>query len=200
MDAFDVLGIAAKFELSEDELGRAYLRAVARAHPDVGDTDHDATSFDEAAGRINEARAVLRDPEQRAATLLKRLGGPGPEDRTLPPGFLMEMMEIREEIESAIANATGSAGDLVRSHWRQWAGARRAAHIEAVSAHFRALQPTGDAMVPDPGASGAELSRATRLRAIRTELNAWRYAERLIEQLAPAPGSPGGLPRDAGTA
>ena len=77
----------------------------------------------------------------------------------------MEMMEVRGEIEDAIA----SGGDAERARWEAWADEQRAEFVQDVTARFAAA----DGSQPEP------------LAAIRTRLNAWRYIERLIEQLDP---------------
>ena len=116
---------------------------------------------------VNLARRTLSDPERRAHALLARLGGPTKErERGLPEGFLAGMMELREKIEGAV----GDSGE--RAKWEAWAQERRREAVAQVGAMFRALP-----------AAGAE--RAAALRAIRVLLNAWRYIERLIEQLDP---------------
>ena len=164
-DPFATLGVPRSFALEPAMLQRAYLRASAKRHPDLaGDLAGDE-SINSAA--INAARDLLADPERRAGVLLALLGGPGAgEDASLPDGFLMEILEVREEVESARGDATATA------EWESWADARRAEYIERVGSMFESVE--GDASAD-----------AQELRAIRQELNAWRYIERLIEQLDP---------------
>lgn len=160
-DPFDLLGLRAAYDLDPGEVERAYLRRVARAHPDGGEPGSDAAGAD----AINRARSVLADPAMRAEALLARQGGPSKEeDRTLPEGFLAAMMQTRLEVEAALASGDPSA----RATWRAWADARGAEHAGRVARLFA------------EGPASAE----TR-RLIRRELNAWRYIERLIEQLDP---------------
>lgn len=156
-DAFDLLGMEARFDLDAEALERAWLQIAATLHPDVGDGDPQALA------QLNQAKAALADPERRAGLLLARLGGPSKEaDRTLPPAFLGEMMEIQESIEAA----RSEAGDLAK--WRRWADERREKIIDEVRSAFAAL--------PDPPGSES-------LKAIRVKLNEWRYVERILEQL-----------------
>jgi DnaJ-domain-containing protein 1 len=160
-DPFTLLGLEPRFDLDPAAIARAYLAAVARLHPDLAGGDPDAPARSAA---VNRARAILEDPERRAGALLQRLGGPAKEaDRSLPPGFLMEIMETREEIEAAIASR--SAAEV--SRWRSWADAQRLIYQKRIAGLF---------------AAGAGPQTLT---AIRTQLNAWRYIERLIEQLDP---------------
>ncbi len=158
-DPFALLGLPPEFDVDPARVERAWLRLAGELHPDRTHED------DESQGRlaqINESRQILLDPEQRANALLMRLGGSAMEsDRSLPEGFLAEMMEVREQAEEARAS-----GDTSRwEEFRAWADARRQRHIESVRELF----------------AGSPDERA--LRSIRVELNAWRYIERMLEQL-----------------
>jgi molecular chaperone HscB len=167
-DPFDLLGLPPRFDLDSAAMQRAYLLRSAAAHPDLAqDPAHDPAAADSAAA-LNRARQQLEDPESRADALLARLGGPAREaDRSLPAGFLPEIMDVREQMEAAIA-----AGDAAATaHWHQWAMMRRAEHIASVTASFASLS--------SPPAQGT-------LKEIRRSLNAWRYIERMLEQLAAA--------------
>jgi len=167
MDLFDVLGLPASFSLTPEQIGRAYLARAASVHPDLSANFDDDARSDQAEA-LNHARAALLDPELRAAALLARLGGPGQDERAMPPGFLAEMMDLRERVESEIEHE----GDSARSRWRTLATERRAGHVARTTSLFAAASTSG------PASAGV-------LREIRVELNAWRYIERLIEQLTP---------------
>ncbi len=118
--------------------------------------------------RLNAAHETLADPERRAGALLALLGGPAKEQsKALPDGFLQQTLEIREQIEETIASGDPEA----RAEIERWAEARRDEHIRRVASLFADLA--------DPPARAS-------LDALRCELNAWRYVERLIEQLDPA--------------
>lgn len=172
-DPFDILGLAARFDLAGDEIERAYLRRAASAHPDVGgaQSDEEGSWGGDGMSALNAAREALRDPERRANALLARLGGPtAQEERSLPAGYLMEVMETRERVESILREGGAGAREGVAKEARE----ARSAHERAVAALFASLG--------DP-------PEFERLREIRVRLNAWRYVERLIEQLDPPPGA-----------
>src|SRR5205085_5199949 len=136
------------------------LARAAAAHPDLGGGD----DAEHQSALLNRAKASLEDPERRAGALLARLGGPGKsEDKSLPAGFLMSMMETREAVEEALAGKDPRE----RQKWEAWATEQRGEYRRRVAALFDSL--------------GASRDAAT-LRAIRQELNASRYIERLIEQ------------------
>ncbi|MCE7973659.1 MAG: hypothetical protein DYG92_04930 [Leptolyngbya sp. PLA1] len=150
-DPFELLGLPRTFELDSERVRRAYLRAVAGIHPDAGGED-------EAASAINEARETLADPMRRARALLGD-GGAGT-GGALPPGFLAEMLELRERIDEDLR----AEGEGARARWRAWARQREDEHEARVAAMFRA------------GEQGA----------VPGELNRWRYVRRLMDQLDPA--------------
>lgn len=166
-DPFDLLGLPAAFDLTSEQVERGYLRRVAALHPDLAGDGGETLA---GSAELNQARDVLRDAERRAEALLRRLGGPDKSsDKALPDGFLMDILETREAIEEAVGR--GAARDPAEmERWRGWARERRGEYLAAVSALFRE-------------AGGAKGDGT--LRAIRRELNAWRYIERLIEQLDP---------------
>lgn len=159
-DPFDMFGLEPRFDLDEDELRQRYMTAAAEAHPDRYTDPIEQADAADRASLLNEAYRTLLDPERRANALLLTLGGTTKEDdNALPPDLLMDMMDVRERMEDAIASEdTDELAAL-----REWAAGQRAAHLERVS-----LLLAGDA--PD-------------VRQARMELNALRYIERMIEQM-----------------
>lgn len=160
-DPFDLLNLPPTFDLDAAALHRAWLSASARLHPDragPGTSEMEEAQRLSVLAAMNRAKAVLSDPIQRAEALLTRLGGPLKEDdKSLPEGFLMEMLEVREQLDEA--TASGHPEEI--SKWEAWAGDRRRDAIERVTRLFE----------------------SNALTDIRRELNAWRYIERMIEQL-----------------
>lgn len=157
-DPFAVLGLPRRFDLGEGEIERAFLTRAAGAHPD-------AAGDDDAMADLTDARRVLADPERRANALLALLGGASKEaDRSLPDGFLMEIMETRQQVEAELPDPEA------RVRWTEWAKAERARYAQAVGRLFERAGSDADGSV---------------LTSIRTQLNAWRYIERLAEQLDP---------------
>lgn len=70
------------------------MRRVATAHPDAGGDVADAA-------RLNDAYQALLDPLLRSAALLQARHAPSSDERALPAGFLLEMMELRERLDAA---------------------------------------------------------------------------------------------------
>lgn len=158
-NSFQVLGISLAYTIDPAVIERAYLMKLSQSHPDVSGAGGDAD-----AARINDARRVLLDDELRANELLRVSGGPAASDcRDLPDGFLFEMMEIRQEIESDLEEDA----DEARIRWEQWAKDQRETYHSEIAAIFDHV-----------------LSEDHCVK-IRIKLNAWRYIERLLEQLDP---------------
>lgn len=164
-DPFDLLSLPPVFGLDAARIERAALARLSQLHPDVNSGDA-ADDLEVAAARINAARDALTFALSRAEILLRRLGGPSKEaDKTLPPGFLMEVMDMREQVEAAVASGDAAA----RATWIAWSLDQR----REMQARANDLFAAADT---DP----------TALLQLRVHLNQWRYIERLIEQLDPA--------------
>jgi len=168
IDPFALLGLPRAYRVDAGQLQSAYLRRSAALHPDrISDPLQQAEAARQAA-MINDARAMLSDDESRANVLLSLLGGPEKEqDKSLPEGFLAEIMQVREEMESALAGDDPNE----RARLEQWAQTQREEHSRSIGAMFEDAQRSPDTQT---------------LRTIRRTLNAWRYIERMIEQLGNA--------------
>ncbi|MEM0982969.1 MAG: DnaJ domain-containing protein [Planctomycetota bacterium] len=163
-DPWRALGLERTYDVDPDDVRRAHRKKSALLHPDRA-PGLDDSEIARASAEINDAKRVLLDPEDRAAALLALLGGASAsEDRSLPDGFLEETMMLRMEIESELAEG----GDEARAKWRGWAQDKRRGYEAEVAELFG--RATGDGVLAE----------------IRLVLNAWRYTERLIEQLDPA--------------
>ena len=164
-DPYELLGLEPMFELDAAAVQRDVRKRIARQHPD---RITDPVERDDAVRRIaalNEALTRLLDDESRANLLLEKLGGPSAaEDRSLPPTFLMEILEIREDMETALSGGDPSE----RARVEDWAQAERTRLRDEVGALFARMQQ-GESLGVD----------------IRLQLNVWRYIERMIEQLDP---------------
>lgn len=162
-DAFGVFGLPRRFRVDAGELERRFAELSRETHPDVAGDDPDRQiEAMELSAKVNEAYRVLRDEEGRANVLLELLGGPSREaDRRLPDGFLPIIMMVREEL--AEAQLEGDEGKV--KEIEDDAKAQREARLKGIGVMFE--QPWS-----------AEVGRAIRL-----ELNALRYYERLLEQV-----------------
>lgn len=168
-DPFVRLDLPRTFDLADTQIEQAYLAKASQLHPDrFSDPVEQAEAVRESA-LVNDARRTLLDEETRARTLLRLLGGgETSKEDDLPEGFLMEILEVREEMEADFGDSER------RQHWEQWAREQRRDYLDRVGALFRKAS-TGEGSLPDDIAAD-----------IRRQLNAWRYIERMIEQLDPS--------------
>src|SRR5215468_1083718 len=102
-DHFHRLGLPRRFVLDAGALERAYLAHSRAVHPDyhLAGPSADLDASLELSAAVNEAYNILRDPFTRAEHLLALSGGPSAgEHRDMPMAFLVEMLDLREQIET----------------------------------------------------------------------------------------------------
>lgn len=101
-DAFEVLGLPARYDLDPVELSARHRELSRALHPDRyqgrGASERRQALYK--AIEVNDAFRSLKDPVKRAELLLARLGVTVGEqaERQMPPDFLMEIMELREKL------------------------------------------------------------------------------------------------------
>jgi molecular chaperone HscB len=116
---FELFGLPVGFVLDGGELASRYRELQRVVHPDryANASDHERRMSMQAATRINEAFQVLREPIGRGRYLLSLHGidVDAEKDTTTDAAFLMQQMELREELESARdqANPYQALGDLM---------------------------------------------------------------------------------------
>ena len=115
---FELFGLARAFRLDRAVLEKAYREIQSQVHPDrfahAGDAERRASL--QWTTRVNEAYRVLKDPVQRAKHLLDLQGvDVAFETNTqMPTDFLMQQLELREELEAAVARKDAAALDSLR--------------------------------------------------------------------------------------
>ncbi len=157
-DPFRLLGVERRFDLDTSQLRRNYLTKVAAVHPDRYADAQDQQEASERSGQINQAYAMLREPESRARVLLdlSNEDAPASDTAALPAELLMEVMEQREQLEAAQASGNTPVIDEVR----EWAKARLEAGHQSLATAFSE---------DDPAAATQAL---TELRYMRRMLDA----------------------------
>lgn len=166
MDPFALLGLVPNFDHDPRTLRAAWLRQVARVHPDAEGTI-------DTASRANEAFRLLSDPSERAQSLLRHLGWIDVLDdeaarRALPDGFLLEMIEYRERADALDpSDRSAHAALLAEAH------GQRDASLARISGSFKRL----------PFAAESSPASREEALAIMRELNVLRSFDRMIEQL-----------------
>lgn len=113
---FELLGLPVGPEPDLALLERNYRTLQATLHPDrfVNAPAAERLTAMQKAGMLNEAHTTLKSPLRRAAHLLALHGvdPAGHSQQELAPAFLLEQMELREEL-AALADA-GDIGGLAR--------------------------------------------------------------------------------------
>jgi molecular chaperone HscB len=165
-DPFTLLGLEQRFDLSENDIRKAWRACARKHHPDAAQSGEAPPDITRNAARYNDARHILLDPEQRADTLLVLLGGPSRQDETqLPADFLAQMMETRESFDEALESC-----DQQRiTHWHTWAQQQRSTLLDTVAQAFESYRHSPDIPL---------------LRTIRLELNKLRFIERMRDQIS----------------
>lgn len=101
---FELFGLEPAFDLDVGVLRSEQQRLQATYHPDryIGSDDRDKRLSTQIASWINQAYETLQDPVKRSRYLLEISGATIPDDSstTSDTTFLMEQIELREEVES----------------------------------------------------------------------------------------------------
>jgi len=102
---FDLFGIEKKYALDRRQLRDRFRAMQKEFHPDnfANATDHDRRISAQYASLINEAYTTLSDPVSRGQYMLSLAGVSTDEeqDTRMDPEFLMQQIELREELDDA---------------------------------------------------------------------------------------------------
>lgn len=104
LDHFGRFGLPVKFQLDFEELERRYLDLSRRLHPDKMVRAPAAVQSRALvlSSQLNESHRILADERARADYLVTLYGGPSADqEKKVPQAFLVEQMDLREELEDA---------------------------------------------------------------------------------------------------
>lgn len=113
MNPFVVLGIPAALDLDARELERRYLQLARESHPDhaAAGSDGELVAVLSRSAALNDAYKIVRERWARARALVDALDpGALEAEKKLAPAFLMEAMELAEEV----AHARGDVAQRLR--------------------------------------------------------------------------------------
>jgi molecular chaperone HscB len=103
MNHFELFGLPSQFQLDGSLLSSQFRELQKRFHPDNFATasERDRLMAVQKAAQINDAYQVLKHPISRAEYILTENGTEirGEQQTMQDPMFLMEQMELREELE-----------------------------------------------------------------------------------------------------
>lgn len=109
MNHFELFGLPSQFKLDGSLLSSQFRELQKRFHPDnfATGSERDRLMAVQKAAQINDAYQVLKNPISRAECILAEQGVEirGEQQTMQDPMFLMEQMELREELEE-IADST----------------------------------------------------------------------------------------------
>lgn len=135
-DPFALLGLTPGYDVDPAALERAFFERSKALHPDrvAGAPAAERVAALSRARALNDAYQLVKKPVSRAEYLLARAGVTIGDNERLEPAFLMEILELREELAEARV-----AGELARVEQLQGAmKARRAEALGALPALFAA--------------------------------------------------------------
>ncbi|WCP67669.1 co-chaperone HscB [Vibrio tubiashii] len=118
MNYFELFGLPSQFNLDGSLLSSQFRELQKQFHPDNFATasERDRLMAVQKAAEINDAYQVLKNPISRAEYILSENGVEirGEQQTMQDPMFLMEQMELREELEdiSSSSDAEGALFDF----------------------------------------------------------------------------------------
>lgn len=169
MNFFDILGVERRYHLAADELERRFHDKSRQLHPDRHMKADPQTRVKTAlaTSELNQAYRTLRDPVKRAEHLLALAGIKLTDERDghkVDPGFLMEMLELREALgEAKEAGDREKVAELAKDVRR-----RRDESTAAMEAGFSRYEASGE---------------AAELRAVADAMIGERYFRRFLDDV-----------------
>ena len=165
-DYFELFAIEAGYDLDLDALEKKYLELSRKVHPDrfVGAAARERLTALQQSMLLNDAYKILVKPVARAEYMLVRAGVTIAANEQLDPSFLMEVMELREELQEAVQGRDRARLDSLEEAMLD----RRALALERIAGHFAELAGGGD--------------RERLLAAVKNDVILLRYINRYIEE------------------
>lgn len=176
-DDFTLFGLPRRFTLARTDIDDAWRRLQAATHPDRH--AHAGAAAQRVAMqwtlRVNEAHQRLKDPVRRAAMLCELRGVPVQAEThtAMPPAFLQQQLEWREELEEASTPAALQALEGALD------AAERACH-----ARLAGLLDAADAAAAQEGAINPARQAAAEVRALMFMSRFRQDIERQLDRLA----------------
>jgi molecular chaperone HscB len=168
---FELLGIEPEFDLDRLRLRKHLLALSRKMHPDFFVTsDEDTRALAQRnTAELNAAFEILADDFRRADWLVTSLGGPAEsEERQMPQEFLMDVLEWNEAVDEARSSEPGSPARLALEELQSTLEEQREQLMASVAAELSPLP---------------EL-RSDKLTGVRQRLNAVRYLDRTLHEIA----------------
>jgi molecular chaperone HscB len=138
-DAFELLGLPARFDLDPQVIESAYFDRSKTLHPDRFATAPAAERVAalSKARALNDAYLILKKPVGRAEYLLERAGVTIGENERIDPAQIMEVLEAREELAHARHGKDLAKVEALQGQMQQ----RRQQELDALERAFAANDP-----------------------------------------------------------
>jgi molecular chaperone HscB len=123
MNPFEILGLEAGIDINEEDLEERYLRLSREYHPDFnqGLAAEQQVAMLTRSAELNDAYKLLRNSWSRAETTITILDPKAMEaTKTLQADFLMEAMEMREEVDDATAEQSSAMQADIRDQVNEY--------------------------------------------------------------------------------
>jgi molecular chaperone HscB len=101
MNHFELFGLPVGFKIDRATLAEKYFELQKKYHPDffTQGTEHEQEQALEMSSQLNKALKIFKSEEETIKYVLHLKGLLEEEEKyQLPPAFLMEMMELNEEL------------------------------------------------------------------------------------------------------
>lgn len=99
---FEILGLPVSYQIDLVDLGHRFRELQKEMHPDnfASSSEHEKRLSMQWSSLINTANDTLKSPLSRAVYMMEMNGKEIDHNPVLPPAFLMEQIELREELEA----------------------------------------------------------------------------------------------------
>jgi len=115
MDYFELFGIPVQLKVDTPALKKRFIELSKQFHPDYFATDNEAAQSEalEKSAQLNKAWKTFQDTGATIKYVLQSKGLLEEEEKySLPPGFLMEVLEINEELMEPDPSKTAGQSKL----------------------------------------------------------------------------------------
>jgi molecular chaperone HscB len=133
---FALLGLTPTYDVDPAALERAFFERSKALHPDrvAGAPAAERVAALSRSRALNDAYQLIKKPVSRAEYLLARAGVTIGDNERLEPAFLMEILELREELAEARAVGNRERVEVLQGAMK----ARRAEALDALPGLFAA--------------------------------------------------------------
>ncbi len=118
MNYFELFELPVAIKVDVSKLAKKYFELQKKYHPDffVQGTEYEQAEALDLSSQLNKALKVLKDEDQVIKYVLQLKGLLEEEEKyQLPPAFLMEMMDLNEELGDGSANEVNNLQAGLRS-------------------------------------------------------------------------------------